>query len=331
MPVFGFAAKWYKGNTHVHTTLCGHADSTPEFVAQWYHDRGYNFLVLSEHNKFIDPATVKLKGEIRDDFLLLPGEEVTGPVHSTAMNISRLVPWEFKAKDRSKIIQNHVDETRKAGGAVILNHPNWGRPIHSHEISPVKNLYMFELYNAHPGVHSFGNAHRPNLEKVWDALLEKKMTIYGVSSDDAHKLQKWGEKENNPGRGWVMVKSDDLSSDAITKAMLKGDFYSSSGVMLEKLVRGESHIELAVNKDGTACELASEFLFGRAVTKGKPGTYIEFIGPGGEVVKSMEGNSGTCKVEDAYLRAKVTLRVKKKDGSLREYYAWTQPVFTDGR
>ncbi|HAD21616.1 MAG TPA: hypothetical protein DCF87_05835, partial [Opitutae bacterium] len=270
-----------------------------------------------EHNKFIDPTTVQLKGEIRDDFLLLPGEEVTGPVHSTAMNISRLVPWEFKDKNRSKIIQNHVNETRRAGGAVILNHPNWGRPIHSHEISPVKNLYMFELYNAHPGVHSFGNAHRPHLEQVWDALLEKKMTIYGVSSDDAHKLQKWGEKENNPGRGWVMVKSDELSSEAITKAMLRGDFYSSSGVMLEKLVLGESHIELAVNQNETACELASEFLFGRLVSKGKPGTVIEFIGPGGEVVKSMEGNSGTCKVEGSYLRAKVTHRVKKKDGSLR--------------
>ena len=331
MPVLGFAAKWYKGNTHVHTTLCGHADSTPEFVAQWYHDRGYNFLVLSEHNKFIDPTTVKLKGEIRDDFLLLPGEEVTGPVHSTAMNISRLVPWDFKHKDRTKIIQNHVDETRKAGGAVILNHPNFGRPIHSHEILPVKNLYMFELYNAHPGVHSFGNAHRPNLEQVWDALLEKKMTIYGVSSDDAHKLQKWGEKENNPGRGWVMVKSEELSSDAITKAMLKGDFYSSSGVMLEKLVSGESHIELSVNKDETASELESKFLFGRPVSKGKPGTYIEFIGPGGEIVKSVEATSSSCKVDGDYLRAKVIHRVKKKDGKLREYYAWTQPVFTDGR
>ena len=70
---------------------------------------------------------------------------------------------------------------------------------------------MFELYNAHPGVHSFGNAHRPSLEVLWDALLEKGMTIYGVSSDDAHKLQKWGEKENNPGRGWVMVRSEELT------------------------------------------------------------------------------------------------------------------------
>jgi len=106
LPALGFTAKWYKGNTHVHTVLCGHADSTPEVVAQWYHDRGYNFLVLSEHNKFIDPSTVKLSGEIRDDFLLVPGEEITGgrnngSIHFTAMNTSRLVPWDFRDKNRS--------------------------------------------------------------------------------------------------------------------------------------------------------------------------------------------------------------------------------------
>jgi hypothetical protein len=330
-PLLVFSSSWYKGNTHVHTTLCGHADSTPDFVAQWYHDRGYNFLILSEHNKFIDPSTITLKGEVRDDFLLVPGEEVTGPVHSTAMNISRLVPWEFKDKNRSKVIQNHVDETRKAGGTLILNHPNFGRPIHGHEISPVKNLYMFELYNAHPGVHSFGNAHRPSLEILWDALLEKGMTIYGVSSDDAHKLQKWGEKENNPGRGWIMVRSEELTSNALTNSMLQGDFYSSSGVVFDNLVRGANHIELSVNEEETANELASEFLFGRLVSKGAPGTFIEFIGRGGEILKSVEGTSASCKVVGDYLRAKVTHRVKKKDNTIREYYAWTQPVFTDGR
>ena len=331
IPSIVHSENWFKGNTHVHTTLCGHADSTPNVVAQWYHDRGYNFLILSEHNKFIDPSTVQLKGEVRDDFLLVPGEEVTGPVHSTAMNVSRLVPWGFKDKNRSKVIQNHVDEIGNAGGTMILNHPNFSRRIHTHEILPVKNLYMFELYNAHPGVHSFGNAHRPNLENFWDALLEKGMTIYGVSSDDAHKLAKWGEKENNPGRGWVMVQSKELTSKALTEAMLKGDFYSSSGVMLDNVVRGTNHIELSVNEKETECELASEFLFGRPVSKGEPGTFIEFIGPGGEVLKRVAGLSASHKAEEAYLRGKVTHRVKKADGSLREYYAWTQPVFTDGR
>jgi len=331
LPFFSWADQWYKGNTHVHTTLCGHADTQPDAVAQWYHDRGYNFLILSEHNKFIDPSTVKLKGKPRDDFLLVPGEEVTAAVHTTAMNISRLVPWGFKDNNRSKVLQNHVDETRKAGGITILNHPIWGRHIHAHEIYPVKNLYMFELYNAHPGVKNFRTAHTPSTEQLWDALLEKGMTIYGVSSDDAHKLQKWGEKENNPGRGWVMVRSKELTSDALTVAMLEGDFYSSSGVMLSKLFRGKSSIELEVDVQTTAQELESEFLFGRLVKKGEPGTTIEFIGPHGEIVQSTIGNKASCKIKGAYLRGKATHRVKKEDGSLREYYAWTQPIFADGR
>lgn len=62
--------QWYKGNTHAHTVLCGHADSSPEAVAKWYHDHGYQFLVLSEHNIFIDPATVELPEDSREDFIL---------------------------------------------------------------------------------------------------------------------------------------------------------------------------------------------------------------------------------------------------------------------
>lgn len=325
-----FAATWHKGNTHVHTKLCGHADSTPEVVAQWYHDHGYNFLILSEHNKYIDPTTVKLLGEIRDDFLLIPGEEVTGPVHSTAMNVSRLVPWDFKDKNRTKVVQWQVEQTKEAGGITILNHPN-APLIRPAELYPVKDLYLFELYNAHPMTKNFGDAHRPSTSSLWNALLDKGMTIYGVASDDSHKFAKWDEKYDNPGRGWVMVRSDELSSDAITLAMNKGDFYSSSGVILKKVIVGKNRIEVQVDEKETSRELASKFLFGRSVKKGKPGTFIEFIGPGGEVLETISGNEATRVAKEDYMRCMVTHRVKKEDGSLREYYAWTQPVFTDGR
>ena len=50
---------WYKGNTHTHTILCGHADSHPDTVARWYLDRDYNFLILSEHNLYIDPVWLR--------------------------------------------------------------------------------------------------------------------------------------------------------------------------------------------------------------------------------------------------------------------------------
>ena len=41
--------RWFKGNTHTHTTESD-GDSPPEDVTRWYRERGYNFLVLSDHN-----------------------------------------------------------------------------------------------------------------------------------------------------------------------------------------------------------------------------------------------------------------------------------------
>ena len=41
---------WWKGNTHTHTWWSD-GDSPPETVASWYRDRGYHFLVLSDHNR----------------------------------------------------------------------------------------------------------------------------------------------------------------------------------------------------------------------------------------------------------------------------------------
>ena len=333
LPCFGGTSQWYKGNTHAHTTLCGHADSPPSVVAQWYHDHGYHFAILSEHNKFIDPKTVKLKGEIREDFLLLPGEEVTGrkTVHSTAMNVDRLVPWHFDHEHRSKIIQKHVDETIKAGGATILNHPNFGWAVQAKDMLPVKKLYLFELYNGHPSVRNFGDHKHPSTEELWDDLLTQGMTIYGVGSDDAHHFGQWNPGKSNPGRGWVMVRTKELTSDAITRAMTRGNFYASSGVMLKKVVRDSKRIEIEVDEEATTKELASPILYGRKVKEGKPGYLVEFIGPKGKVIRTSNSAKASCEVALPYLRCKVTRRVKGKDGSLFEYYAWVQPVFTDGR
>jgi hypothetical protein len=67
------------------------------------------------------------------------------------------------------------------------------------------------------------------------------------------------------------------------------------------------------------------------VKEGKPGYLVEFIGPEGKVIQEVEGVKASCPVNLPYLRCKVTRRVKGKDGGLREYYAWTQPAFTDNR
>ena len=326
---------WYKGNTHAHTTLCGHADSSPSVVAQWYHDHGYNFTILSEHNRFIDPTTVKLSGEVREDFILVPGEEVTGRkhIHTTAMNVGKLVPWHFDHPERSGIIQQHVNATRAAGGTTILNHPNFHWAVKAEDLIPVKHLHMFELYNGHPAVRNFGDAHHPSTEQQWDAMLTSGMRVYGVASDDAHQFATWGKARSNPGRGWVMVRAENLCANTITEAMLSGEFYSSSGVQLKTVDLNGGTLKLEVDTSATEKELESPILLGSRVKAGQPGYEIEFIGPEGKVLHAEKGTHAefNVPVNVAYARAKATLRKHRKDGTVAAYFAWTQPVFTDGR
>ena len=128
-----------------------------------------------------------------------------------------------------------------------------------------------------------------------------------------------------------MVRAKELTSDAITNAMTQGDFYASSGVMLKKVIRGPKHIEVEVDETATDKELASTILYGRKVKEGRPGYLVEFIGPEGKVIDSSEKPKASSPVNLPYLRCKVTRRKKQTDGTLLEYYAWVQPVFTDER
>ncbi len=329
------AARWYRGNTHAHTVICGHADSSPEDVASWYHEHGYNFLILSEHNHFIDPDTVELPENRREDFILIPGEEVTGPevVHSTAMNISRLVSQRMDLEIKSEIIQDHVDGAMKAGGHAILNHPNYRYTVAAADVLPVKKLYLFELFNGHPLVNNTGDDEHGSTEELWDELLTGGMIIYGVSSDDAHHFRELDAQKSNPGRGWVMVRARELTAGAIAEAMINGEFYASSGIMLGQCSVSEGVYHVEVDQEGTARELASQALRGRRAGAGEEGFAIEFIGSGGEVLSVTKSTRASFEVDGAstYVRPRVTFRRMHPDLGGEEFYAWGQPVFTDGR
>ncbi len=333
----GCASKtgWYQGNTHAHTVICGHADSAPDVVTRWYHDHGYNFLILSEHNHFIDPDSVKLPENLRDDFILIPGEEVSGPetVHSTAMNIEKLLTPNKELELKSQIIQNHVDLTKDAGGKTILNHPNYTFAVSAEDILPVKGLYMFELYNGHPLVANSGDESHVSTEVLWDDLLTQGMTVYGVSSDDAHYFVTIDSLHSNPGRGWVMVKASELSGAVITQAMNTGSFYASNGVMLSQCSVKRGKYRVVVDQAKTSQERLSPKLRGKQLESSETGFLIEFIGPNGRVLTKLEGTAAVFPLKGApdYVRPRVTYFRSRPSGGTEAFYAWGQPVFTDGR
>ena len=332
---------WYKGNTHTHTVLCGHADTPPDTVALWYLDRDYNFLILSEHNTFINPDSVNLPENRRTNFILIAGEELSDEkeIHTTAMNINRLVQIGYPFKydsiknntfDDLKVfyMQKHVDSTRNAGGIPILNHPNWQSGASAAEIQQVDRLHMIELYNGHPDVNNWGNKRHASMEQKWDSLLTAGRKIYGVSSDDAHFFHDWGVDVSNPGRGWVMVQSEQLTPDAITDAMAAGKFYSSSGVMLKEIQANKEQYAIEVDVDATLKAIESPYVVGYKNEKADDGFLIEFITDKGNVLQGFSGTSVKIDVpaDVTYIRGKVTYS-RTRSSKSEQFFAWTQPVF----
>src|SRR5262249_23214914 len=67
-----------------------------------------------------------------------------------------------------------------------------------------------------------------------------------LATDDSHGYHVWGVGKVNPGRGWVMVKAPYLSAEAVVRAMQAGDFYASTGVLLDDVqsTGGERRVKI---------------------------------------------------------------------------------------
>lgn len=341
--------QWFKGNTHTHTKLCGHADSAPEQVVKWYHDQGYNFLVLSEHNRLIHPASVSLPGKSRKDFILIPGEEVTNGaphhVHSTAVNIQKVVFPVKNSKNYSKrkVVEGHIERTRAQRGLSIINHPYYRNALNFETLNNIPGLRHFELFNGHHDTAQDTYNKDKNTEVLWDSLLTEGAILYGIALDDAHAFKTWdtnrsSPSHSNPGRGWIMVKAKELSPLEITKSIMRGDFYSSNGVVLKTYSQEGSIYRIAVDKEETFKTLnnrykGKEIVTGRHSSDEEEGVLIEFIGANGEILKSVRGVQGEYSyAELPYVRARVKFtRYEKEKKQKVTYYAWGQPAFGDQR
>jgi hypothetical protein len=315
-------ATWYRGNTHAHTTnSCGNLP--PDAVAAWYHDRGYNFLCITDHNLITAPDSVKLPDNARGDFILIPGEEITAAVHATGMNISAVIPPTWKGS-KADIIQSFSKATAKAGGVFIINHPNHQWALKTEDIRHVRDVRLFELYNGHPLMNNEGDKTHPSTETMWDELLTDGMLIYAVASDDAGVY----------GKGWVMVRTKKLTPKAICKAMQAGHFYASNGVLLKKLEMTSSKIEIEIDKNATEAELSKGSAGGRSAPKeSKVEERIDFVGRGGKVLSSVYGYQASYTIggngESEYVRARAVV-TRYVAGQLVEFCAWSQPVLTSG-
>lgn len=327
------ADRWYKGNTHAHT-LWDDGDAPPETVADWYRSRGYHFLVLSDHNDRNAmsgrPGPLKTYDDLvrafnrPGEFALLPGQEIGDVfqgklVHHTVLNSGRILmpPGGSSVRDvMDHAVRDVQLESARLKRPVLaaLAHPNLGWTVSAGDMAVVDERFV-EIYSGHPVARTSGDETHPSVEKLWDQALAARLKadrplLYGVACDDAHHYS--GKGKAHPGRGWVMVRAKALTGDAIAAAMLAGNFYASTGVVVERMSVGECGLRIRV-----ATETCSRCT-------------IRFIGGGGVLLQESEGPEAYYEFrgDELYVRAVVVSDRPHpdpvEDGERQR--AWTQPV-----
>jgi hypothetical protein len=301
------SVRWYKGNTHTHT-LNSDGDSSPDDVARWYKEQGYQFLVLSDHNFLTSVDGLNALIGADEKFLLIPGEEVTSrfetkAIHVNGLGVTRTVAPTTTATSVVETIQGNVDAIRAANGVPHINHPSFTWAFTADELARVRNNKLFELFNGHPQVNNEGGGGVPSLEAAWDTILSRGTLLYGIAVDDAHTFKRpWDAGAARPGQGWIVVRAAKLGAREILDAVERGDFYSSTGVELSDLQVTPRSVSITVREKTWAKYR------------------IVFYGKGSRVLKEVAASTARYDVtgSEGYVRAKIIESSGKT--------AWTQPV-----
>jgi hypothetical protein len=267
-----------------------------------------------------------------DRFLLIQGEEITGRVHVNGINLTEAIPADFEG-DVPATIQEYVRRVRADGAAsgrptaAHLNHPNYTWAVAPSDVLQIEGPFAFEVYNGHPSVHNPGDADHASTEMLWDMALTLRLgglgrePVYGVATDDSHSYHGATPKVAAPGRGWIMVRASELSADAITAAIAAGEFYASTGVVLDDVAAGEGVLEVRIRAEAGVA-YRTQFVGTKSGAAG--------AGGGGEVLLETRANPAryTFTRDEIYVRARGLsdrpLECPDADGSFQS--AWTQPV-----
>ncbi|MCH8126026.1 histidinol-phosphatase [candidate division KSB1 bacterium] len=285
-------------------------------------------------------------------FLMIPSEEITDrferkPIHVNATNLAEFIPPQG-GNSVLEVMQNNINavlQQRERTGQLMfphLNHPNFGWAVKVEDIIALEGERFFEVYNGHPAVHNEGDELHPSTERMWDIVLTANLErgaepLYGMAVDDAHNYRDLDSNHSNPGRGWVMVKTDQLTPEAIITAMESGDFYSSSGVVLQDIQYSDNTIYISIQTE-EGVTYSTQFIGTRkgyipslaATLETETASVTRYYSAEiGEVFLEVQGISPsyTWSGDEIYVRAKV-ISSKLKENPYKEgemEAAWVQP------
>jgi hypothetical protein len=269
--VRGTGAGWYRGDLHVHTV---HSDGsqTPKQVVGYARRAGLDFIGTSEHNT---SSAHQVWGRVApDDFLVIPGEEVTtraGHWLAAGLPTGTWIDWRYRPEDRR--LARFTDQVRHARGLAIAAHPYQIGSGNGWQFGDdFAEMDAIEVWN---GPWSGLNA-AANTKAVarWHELLTAGVFKPAVGNSDTHKV------EQRIGLAQTVVRAERLSAAAIIAGYRAGHSWitGSSDVDLDfTAALGAARAECGDRLASTAADQVAVRL---RVTGVPAGAVATLIGPG---------------------------------------------------
>jgi len=302
---------FYRGNLHTHSTRSD-GGRTPEQVVMDYKARGYDFISLTDHflpNAHFrkdEPGFITVTDTTpydSDDFVTITGAEVHGPAmengeiwHLVAVGL----PTDFPELQPDETGVEVARRAADAGAWVSLAHPHWNAVSERDALEVAGFIHAVEVYN---------HASEVSVRRGWgmhqaDVLLAKGHRVQINAADDAH-LNNEALLFVDAFGGWVEVKAESRTPDALLAALKAGHYYSSTGPELH-------NVEI---RDGRIRVESSPVL--QVIVSGLGATYRHSIG-----IAQVDIELELPSVENTpYVRVSVI------DAQGR--MAWTNPIWMD--
>lgn len=279
-------SRMFRGQLHAHTTNSDGTQSPAQVMAA-YKKAGYDFVAISDHNfNTPDPGVPGI--------LFIPGVENDHTcLHENRINATTVAPG-------PRTPQDVIDQARKEGSFVQINHPDWPGSYPANPCWSDKALLAVTGYDAIETWNSSNDPSNNNAERRVDMLLSNGRRTNLTAVDDCHDVR----------HAYCMTASVNVFADALTvsdvMANLKsGNFYASFGAIISSVTVNGPTVAVAVPKKSD----------------------IEFIANGGKVVKTERDSltaSYAVKGDEKYVRIRVTIRSNYRR-------AWSNPIYVSSR
>lgn len=219
---------FYKGNFHTHSTNSD-GSLSPDAAVQIFKDNGYDFLCMSEHNRF-----TKTDKYNTDEFLVVPGVELHS-VQNNPLVIHHMLGMTNMDNDKvydgmrlENIPFTTNDESLLALEKTLINldlltvycHPTWSH-VETHQFDFLKNTNIMEVCNWGT---VYKQAHN-NDPAYWDGWLKQGKQVWGMANDDCHEIEQFCG-------GWNMIKCKEFTIDSMFDSLKKGSYYSTMGPLI---------------------------------------------------------------------------------------------------